>query len=248
MSLADGTLLPFPSSCRTARLLRRENRFVVEVEVDVEVEDRAERFRVHCNNTGSMGGLLRAGAEVLISYSSNPKRRLPYTLELIRVEGVWVGVNTLTPNRLLRAAWEAGLLPWAQGLTVFRPEVRVGASRLDAKLDSPDDQGVSLWVEAKNVTLAEGDRALFPDAVTARGLKHLEECVRLVEEGSRAALFFLVQRGDVRHFGPAHAIDPAYSEAFWRALDAGVEMRPHLAHVSPEGIGLGEPLPLIERA
>ena len=241
MNLGDGVLLPFPSDCRAARFLRRENRFVAEV------EDHRERFRVHCNNTGSMGGLLRSGAEVFLSCSSNPKRRLPYTLELIRVGGVWVGVNTLTPNRLLRAAWGAGLLSWTRGLTVFRPEVRVGASRLDARLTPPGGQGVSLWVEAKNVTLAEGDRALFPDAVTARGLKHLEECVRLVREGSRAALFFLAQREDVRNFGPARAIDPAYSEAFWRALDAGVEMRPYLARVSPNGIGLGDPLPLSAR-
>ena len=242
MSLDNGILLPFSSSCRSARFLQRENRFVVEV------KDDRERFRVHCNNTGSMRGLLRPGAEVFVSWSGNPKRRLPYTLELIRVGEVWVGVNTLTPNRLLRAAWEAGLLPWTRGLTVFRPEVRVGASRLDAQLTSPNGQGVSLWVEAKNVTLAEGDRALFPDAVTSRGLRHLKECVRLVEEGNRAACFFLVQREDVRRFGPAQAIDPAYSEAFWRALDAGVEMWPHLAHVSPQGIGLGDQLPLVERS
>jgi sugar fermentation stimulation protein A len=228
-------LIVFPEGSRTAAFCRREKRFLVEVQVG------RERIWVHCNNSGSMLGLLKPGATVLVSPATQPGRKLLYTLELVRNGSVWVGVNTMVPNRLLYLAWEAGVLPEAFGYEHFRKEARSGESRLDACLDGPRG---ALWVEAKNVTLVEDEVACFPDAATIRGQKHLRELIHLARQGVRAACFYLVQRSDARCFGPADFIDPAFAELFWEALEKGVEMWPYQASVSPEGIGLGSSLPL----
>ncbi len=164
---------------------------------------------------------MRAGNQVLLSPSQKPGRKLPYTLELIRSNGVWVGINTLTPNRLLRKAWELGLFPEVRGYGKFHPEVQVGGSRIDALLTSP---GTRLWIEAKNVTLVEYEVAYFPDAVTQRGQRHLQKLMALAAEGERAACFYLVQRPDARCFAPADFVDPNYADLFWKALAMGVEM------------------------
>jgi sugar fermentation stimulation protein A len=229
----DRHLLRFPSGSVLATLVRREKRFMVEVERD------GMRFWAHCNNSGSMLGLLRPGSRVLLSPAMNPLRRLPYTLELIEIDGFWVGVNTLTPNRILRLAWQAGILPETEGYGHLRTEAAVGESRLDAYLEGP---GGSLWVEAKNVTLVENQTAYFPDAITLRGQKHLREMMALVGPHRRAACFCLVQRPDAACFSPADFIDPAFSDLFWEAMAAGVEVWPYEATVSPHGLGLGRRL------
>lgn len=233
-------LVPFPEPCRRAVFVRRFKRFFVEC------EDAGDRFLAHTNNSGSMLGLTRPGAPVLLSPASNPKRALPYTLELVGLPGggdAWVGVNTLTPNRLLRAAFAAGLLPWAAGYTSFQPEAKRGQSRLDALLTGP---GLPpLWVECKNVTLVEDDVAAFPDAVSERGHKHLRAMTEIVQNGERAAFFYCVQRPDGKCFGPADYVDPIYAALYEEARVAGVESRPHRAVVSERGIALGSELPLL---
>jgi sugar fermentation stimulation protein A len=188
-----------------------------------------------------MLGLLRPDAPVLISPAQNPHRRLPYTLELIQNDGIWVGVNTLTPNRMLFQVWKNGLLSETVGYSHYRSEAKIGHSRLDALLDGSQGR---LWVEAKNVTLVEEEVAYFPDAVTARGQKHLQELVELIQQGQRVACFYFIQREDARCFAPADFIDPEFTRLFWKALEAGVEVWPYQAVVSPEGIGLGQRLPL----
>jgi sugar fermentation stimulation protein A len=218
------------------RFQRREKRFLVEVELD------GRKFWVHCNNSGSMLGLLRSNARAVISPASNPKRRLRYTLEALQWGSSWVGVNTLSPNRMLQRAWQAGILPETRGYEHFKPEAKVGESRLDAMLTGTRG---TLWVETKNVTLVEDGVACFPDAVTERGRKHLRELMRLVAQGKRAACFYLVQRLDAHCFGPADFIDAEYGSLFWQALRAGVEVWPYVARVSPEGIALGRRLPLL---
>ena len=179
-------LIPLGTETRKAVFLRRYKRFIVEA------EDAGELLPVHCNNSGSMTGLLRIGAQIIVSKAPRTGRRFPYTLEMIRCGDVWVGVNTLVPNRLLRRAWEEGLLPELNDYTEFKPEASCGESRLDARLSGP--RGV-LWVEAKNVTLVEDDTAAFPDAVTSRGLKHLGELTARVHNGDRAACFYLLAGG-----------------------------------------------------
>lgn len=228
-------LIIFPPGTRRARILRREKRFLVEVEAE------EGRLWVHCNNSGSMLGLLRPLNQALISPAHRPGRKFPYTLELVRSNGVWVGINTLTPNRILRKAWEMGLLPEMRGYGSFHPEVQVAENRIDAVLSSP---GNRLWIEAKNVTLVEFDVAYFPDAVTQRGQHHLQKLMALAAEGERAACFYLVQRQDARCFAPADFVDEKYAELFWKALEMGVEIWPYMALVGPEGISLGPRLPL----
>lgn len=238
-------LLPFPPGCRLGRLKRRIKRFIIEFDLD------GEHALAHSNNSGSMLGLTRPGNVIFVSPAAAPGRKLPYTLELIRLpgqpegcpgNGLWVGVNTLTPNRLLRAAFEAGQLPWARGYTHFKAEAKRGQSRLDALLTGPGLP--ELWVECKNVTLVEDGEAAFPDAVTERGQKHVREMTDIVRCGGRAAFFYCVQRPDAACFGPADYIDPEYAALFKQSLTAGVEAHPHLALISQTGIDLGPELPL----
>lgn len=243
-------LIPTPKPVVFATFARRRRRFLIDV------ENASGAFTAHANNTGSMLGLLRPGATVALSTSGNPKRKLAHTLEMIQVpdyrEPMWVGVNTMTPNRLLRTAFERGLLPEAAGFTAYTPEPRFAGGRLDALLSGPEGL---LYVEAKNVTMVEDGAAGFPDAATERGCKHLRELTRLVRHDGgkgetrkvRAGCFFLVQRPDGECFCPADYVDPEYARLFWEALDAGVEMWPYRARVSPEGVGLGERLPLARR-
>jgi sugar fermentation stimulation protein A len=234
---ADDPIIEFPEKSLIAKFCRREKRFLVEV------ESNGERFWVHCNNSGTMLGLLRPGADVLISPALRTGRRLPYTLELVRLGDMWVGVNTITPNRMLRKAWELSLIPELAAYTNYQSEARLASSRLDARLTG---NAGTLWVEAKNVTLVEDGVAYFPDAVTQRGQKHLRELMELARTGCRVACFYLIQRPDAHCFAPAEFIDEKYSELFQQALEAGVEAWPYQASVSPEGIGLGSPLPLLQ--
>lgn len=248
-------LIEFPEGCARARFVERRKRFTVVCEgLD---EHAGETLLAHTNNTGSMLGLLRPGEEVLLSPAANPERKLRWTWELVRHQDFWVGINTQTPNRMLRLAWEAGLLPETAGYDGFRPEAKTGQSRLDGlfvrgaqravrakeRIEAGDyPPGDRLWVECKNVTLVEDEVALFPDAATERGQKHLRELMSLAKTGARVALFFLIQRPDGRCFGPADPIDPVYAELFWRALDAGVEVWPYEAVVAERGIGIGRRL------
>ncbi len=235
--MPETLLLPFPENCRTALFLRREKRFTV----IAEDPQTGEEFRAHTNNTGSMLGLMRPGQEVLLSPATNPKRKLPYTLELVKHCGFWVGVNTSTPNKWLQRAWEAGAMPELRQYEQFKREAVRGDSRLDAMLDGPAGR---LWVECKNVTMSEDEVALFPDAPTERGRKHLHELIRVVEEGERAALLFCIQRPDACCFGPADMIDPEYAQWFYKAVEAGVEIWPYQLNISEQGIGLGRRLPV----
>ena len=232
-------LLPYPSGCRIGRLLLREKRFSVAVELD------ARPIWAHTNNTGSMLGLLRPGSPVLLSPATNPARKLAWTVAALGLgaRGVsapdardlfWVGVNTSVPNRFLSAAFTAGLLPWTEGYTELKREAVHAESRLDGLCTGPDR--LPLWIECKNVTLVEDGVAAFPDAVTERGAKHLGTLRRLVAEGCRAAMLYLVQRPDGHCFGPADYIDPAYAAALREALDCGVEAYAVVARVAPDGI------------
>ncbi|WP_027182699.1 DNA/RNA nuclease SfsA [Desulfovibrio inopinatus] len=225
----------------SARFLRRSKRFLVEV------ASGNETFWVHTNNSGSMLGLLHPGQEVLLSVSSNPKRKLPHTLEMVRLggdSGFWVGVNTLTPNRMIKAAFLANRLPETAGMEQIKTEPAFAHGRLDALLTGPSGQ---IWIETKNVTMVEDDVAAFPDAVTERGAKHLEELIRLTAEpNTRAVVFYLIQRPDGHCFAPADYIDPHFAKTFYRAQEAGVEMWAYQAILSPAGIDLGERLPVIQ--
>ncbi|MCJ2165549.1 DNA/RNA nuclease SfsA [Pseudodesulfovibrio sp. S3] len=233
--------ISFQYPCRRGAFIRRIKRFTVEAEA-LDGPDRGVILKAHTNNTGSMLGLLKPGATALLSPAANPDRKLKYTLEGLELSGAMVGVNTLTPNRMLYAAWQAGAMAEMDGYAHFQKEAKVGQSRLDAHLFGERGE---LWVECKNVTMVEDGVACFPDAVTERGQKHLHELMSLAETGVRVALFFLVQRPDGHCFGPADFVDPVYAQLFYRALDAGVEAWPYVAEVDENGIRLGHRLKVV---
>ncbi len=251
MNFISPPLLYYPKGMRVGFFLRRHKRFSVAVLLD------GAQTWVHSNNSGSMLGLLREGLPVLLSSANNPKRKLPFTQEavwlpktfgewhekdLADTEGFWVGVNTSMPNKILQAAFQAGLLDFAAGYTHLQREATRGASRLDARISG--ENKVPLWVECKNVTMVEDDMAMFPDACTTRGQKHLLELMDIVKNNERAAMLYIVQRADGKCFAPAEVIDPAYAKLFWQALEVGVEVYVLRVHVTTTGIYLDEFIPI----
>jgi len=225
-----------PQPMLPGKLLRRYKRFFA----DVELEDGCI-ITAHTPNTGSMLQCAVAGHDVLVSPSDNPKRKLKYTLELIRVNGFWVDTNTQRANRVVEEGLRDGSILELAGGRV-RPEFRVGASRIDFLVERAQER---VLVEVKNVTLTDGQRtALFPDAVTSRGQKHLRELAEARKEGYRAVIFFLVQRGEADSFAPADAIDPEYGRLLREAAGQGVEVLAYRTRVSEKENRIGERLPV----
>jgi sugar fermentation stimulation protein A len=223
----------FESRLIRGTLIRRYKRFLADVRLA-----NGEIVIAHCTNTGSMMGCKEPGSSVYLSRSDNPNRKLAYTWELIRVNKIWVGINTLNPNRLVAQAIEAGIIQELRGFDTIRREVitRPG-TRLDLCLEGSNG---SCFVEVKNVSLAVDGAAAFPDAVSERGTKHLKELMRLKRKGHRAAVVFVVQRSDCDYFRPADEIDAEYGRWLRRAIYAGVEALPYRAKVTSKEIVLGE--------
>nr|WP_321403595.1 DNA/RNA nuclease SfsA [uncultured Desulfobacter sp.] len=200
------------------KLVKRYKRFLADIELDT-----GEVVTAHCPNSGSMKGCAQPGAEAWISQSTNPKRKLKYTWELTRIDGTFIGINTLVPNRLVKASVENDLIPELLGYSQVRSEVKTSDhTRLDLVLE--ETNGRQCFVEIKNCTLVENRVARFPDAVTTRGQKHIQELLDLASKGHRAVLFFLVQRTDADAFTPAADIDPEYAKKLMQARVKGVEI------------------------
>jgi len=228
----------FTEELLPARMIRRYQRFLA----DVRLPDGTE-ITVHCPNSGSMMGCVEADGPVLLSVAANPKRKYRHTLEMVRVAGVWIGINTSRTNALVREALVNGVIGELQPAVAIRAEVKVSArSRLDFQIDHGD--GCTTYLEVKNCTLAEAGVAMFPDAVTVRGTRHLEELLALRAAGHGAAVLFCVQRGDARCFAPAARIDPSYAAALHRAAAGGVKILAYRAAPTPREIILDTPLPV----
>jgi len=233
--------MEFKTPLIEATLLRRYKRFLA----DVRLSD-GEVITVHTANTGSMLGCAEPGSRVWLSRSESTTRKYPYSWEISEAAGVLVGINTALPNALVREAIEAGVIVELQGYRSLRGEVPFGSerSRVDWLLQGHGDQG-DCYVEVKNVTAAVAGTAIFPDAVSARGAKHLRELMGVVAAGQRGVLCFCVQRGDVTAVRPADEIDSVYGESLRRAWQNGVELIAYQAEVSPAGIALRRPLPVL---
>jgi sugar fermentation stimulation protein A len=233
--------LPLP--LHEGRLLRRYKRFLAEIEL---VDGR--RVTAHCPNTGSLAGCADPGLRVWLSEAHGPGRTLPYRWELVEVaSGALVGINTGLANRLVHEALTAGRLPELAGYDEVRGEVRFGGegSRVDLFL-SRANGWERCFAEVKNVTAAVADGvALFPDAVTARGTKHLRELMGVVGAGDRAVLLFCVQRADAREVRPAEAIDPLYGRTLREAIRAGVEVLAYRADVTLTDLELRDRIPVV---
>ena len=224
-----------------AKLVRRYKRFLA----DVVLSDGRE-VTAHCANPGSMMGLAEPGTTVWLEPNDDPKKKLKYGWRLVdHGNGHFTGVDTSVPNRMLRAALEAGSVPGLAGYPHVKPEVRYGEnSRIDFLLSGGD--GPDAYVEVKSVTLSRAPGlAEFPDSVTARGTKHLNELVRVAKGGHRAVMLYLVQRTDCSRITLATDIDPTYAEAWCSATKAGVETLAFGCRISPVEITLGEPVVVI---
>lgn len=214
-----------PTPLISGILLKRYKRFLA----DIQLPD-GEVVTAHTPNTGSMLQCAVPGHAVLISVSDNPKRKLKHTLELIQVNGYWVDTHTQRSNRLVEEALIAGRIAPFAGYRVVR-EYRFGKSRLDFFLEKENER---VLLEVKNVTLCDAGVALFPDAVTTRGQKHLCELRDAVKQGWRGVVFFLVQRGEATSFSPADHIDPTYAQLLREVAADGVEMMAYRTLTTPE--------------
>lgn len=221
------------------RLIRRYKRFLA----DVELAD-GEVVTAHTANTGAMLGCCQPGRPVWLSHHDSPTRKLKYTLEMIDMPSALVGVNTGVPNRLVRAAVMAGRIAELPPPSRALAEVRIGASRLDLLLEY-DDNRPSVYVEIKNCSLVEEGVALFPDAVTTRGTKHLGELAEIAHGGGRAVIFVLAQRGDAEKFAPADHIDPEWGRTLRRVVRDGVELFVYRTCLTTAGVSVGQRLPVI---
>lgn len=219
-----------------ATLVRRYKRFLT----DVTLGDGTEVI-AHCPNTGSLLGCKEPGSKIWLRDTENDKRKYRLSWQAILVGKTWVNVDTGLPNAEVFCAIEEGRIPALKGYDTARREVKYGTnSRIDVLLEK--ENGERCYVEVKNTTLAEGDVGLFPDAVTARGKKHLDELVEVVRQGHRAVQFFFVSRDDVQRFRPADSIDPVYSQALREAAAAGVEVMAWSVKVQKKSIELSREL------
>ncbi|RUA00964.1 MAG: DNA/RNA nuclease SfsA [Deltaproteobacteria bacterium] len=213
----NNTGLAWPPLIR-GTLIKRYKRFLA----DIRLAD-GRVITAHCTNSGRMDTCNQPGRPVYVSRATNPKRKLKYTWELIEMPDSLVGVNTLVPNRLVAHAISSGQVKSLSGYAHLKREVKVGdRSRLDIRLSN--DEGTCCYVEVKNCTLVENGRACFPDAVTTRGLKHLDALQKLVSSGHRGVIFYLIQRMDAMVFSPADHIDPNYGKGLRKAIRNGVEI------------------------
>lgn len=225
-----------------ARLLRRYKRFLA----DVQCAD-GEVLTLHCPNTGSMRGCMPEGGRVWYSTSDNPKRKYAHTWEQVETaEGHRVGIHTGRANALVEEALQQGLIPALGGYQRIRREVKVGRSRVDFVLEGGAEP---CHLEVKSVTLGlGGGLGLFPDAVSERARRHLEDLTVRARDGLPAALCYCVQHMGIEVVAPADDIDPAYGEALRQAMDAGVEVIAFGAELDATEIRLSRPLAVLRAA
>jgi sugar fermentation stimulation protein A len=234
----------FSSPLIPATLARRYKRFLADV-----VLESGDMLTAHVANPGAMTGLDRPFSKVWLSNSENPMRKLPFSWELVEADfgggPELVGVNTGNPNMLVADIIETGLIPQLRDYTTIRREVKYGInSRVDFLLEAP--ARAPCYLEIKNVHLMrKPGLAEFPDCVTARGAKHLDELAGMVAGGARAVQLYVIQIPSADRFAVAYDIDPAYGAAFDRARAGGVEMLAWRCTVTVDAIDIAAPVPIV---
>ncbi|WP_320663313.1 DNA/RNA nuclease SfsA [Prochlorococcus sp. MIT 1223] len=228
--MLDHTLLKFPP-LQEGLLLKRYKRFLADIKID-----SGEIVTAHCPNTGPMKGVIFEGGRVRIRYAPSPTRKLDWSWEQSEVSlsdgsSCWVGVNTSLANKLVKLLIEAGFLEKELGsIERIRQEVVYGVdrrSRIDLLLtpsENNSDQR-NIYVEVKNTTWTQGSLALFPDTITTRGQKHLNELMHILPE-YRSVLIPCISRNDVDSFAPGDSADKVYGNLFRKAIEKGMEVFP----------------------
>lgn len=227
----------FQSPLIPARFLTRHKRFLAQVELA-----DSRRVWVHVPNSGALTGCAPVGGEILLTRDQGPARKTEYTWRFTKGPAGWICIDTLAPNRLVAEALAGAGLPGVPPALRVRPEVPlIQGSRLDFVLDLGEKL---LFIEVKSVTWVEAGVALFPDGVTSRGRRHLEDLASLVRQGHEACQVFIVQREDAEVLRPAVAVDPAYARELVRAAAGGVKMLVLREKVAPPEITLASTLPI----
>ncbi|OWZ84920.1 DNA/RNA nuclease SfsA [Natranaerobius trueperi] len=226
----------FPSLV-TGEFVKRKNRFVAEVKV------AGNKELCHVPNSGRMKELLLEGSKVMLRHHPHTNRKTSYDLYLVQYEGFWVSIDSRLPNKLVEHMVENSIFPKESSISsntsVISKEPKYGSGRFDLKLTNKVND---IFVECKSVTLVEDGQALFPDAPTKRGKRHLFELVESVKEGYKALIIFLVQRDDAKFFSPNWEMDRDFSNALVYAKDNGVKVESYSFRVTTEGLYYCNPL------
>ena len=227
----------FKNKLLSGLLIKRYKRFFV----DIKIKDQI--ITAHCPNTGSMIGLLNKGNKVWISKSDNPNRKLKYTLEIIETGKSKVGVNTLSSNKIVHHALKNNLIHEFKDLSEIQPEIKFGKnSRFDFLVFKKKEKS---FIEVKNVTLSRKDKvAEFPDAITTRGLKHINELVKASKKNYKIYILYLIQRDDCKSFTIASDIDPFYASALKKAVKKKLKILCYDCKFSLKGIKLNNKINL----
>jgi len=225
--------MDFESELIPGLLIKRYKRFFVDIKIKNKI------ITAHCPNTGSMEGLLIKKNKVWISKSNNPKRKLKYTLQIIEDKGNKVGVNTHLTNKIFEEALRDDKLKEFKNNFVIKPEVKYGSdTRFDFLLTKDNYKA---FIEVKNVTLSRSRKiAEFPDSVTTRGAKHLNNLLKASQEGYKIYIAYVVQREDCNKFSVAKDIDPEYFELLTKAINNNLNVICYDCKFSRKGIKLNK--------
>lgn len=222
--------MKFETKLVEAKFIKRYKRFFV----DAELLSNGETVVAHNANTGTMKTCLEPGQLCLLSFHDSPTRKLKYSFEMINNGKTWIGINTSLTNHLAIEAIKTGTIKELQGYQNLKPEAKIGDSRIDILLSNGESE--LCYVEVKNVTLVENKKAMFPDAVTERGQKHLRELMDLKSKGIRAVMLFIIQREDCESFSLDNTIDKNYSILLREAIEKGVEVLVYQCSLRPDEI------------
>jgi len=214
---------------------KRINRFIAEVCIDGVNE------RVHIKNTGRLKELFLPDTEVLLERSANPERKTKYSLIAVKKVDQWVNIDSQAPNKVGFEALQAGEISEFGLVDSIRKEVTYGASRFDLYFEQGQQKG---FIEVKGVTLERDGVAMFPDAPTARGTKHVLELAKAVQEGYSCAILLVVQLKGCQYFVPNRETDPAFADALVYAANAGVQILAYDTIVKENEIVLNQPIPV----
>ena len=229
--------MKFNETLIAGKFIKRYKRFFVDVKIG------NEKVVAHCPNTGSMMGLLKKGNNVWISKSNNPKRKLKYTLQIIEDQKSKVGINTHLTNKIVFEALDKRAIKNFENLDKIQSEVKFGKNtRFDFLIT---EKYKKTFIEVKNVTLCREKKiAEFPDAITSRGSKHIQELLEANKKGYKIYLFFVIQRNDCNKFKLAKDIDPEYCELLLKAVKKNLKILCYDCKFSPKGIELNREIQL----
>ena len=219
----------FENKLISGLFIKRYKRFFVDIKINNKL------ITAHCPNTGSMYGLLKKGNKVWISKSNNPNRKLKYTLEIIEDKSSKVGVNTQSTNKIVHHALQNNLIDEFDNILDIKPEIKFG---LNTRFDFlVSNEKYKAFIEVKNVTLSrKKSLAEFPDAVTTRGLKHINELLKASKKNYKIYIFFLIQRDDCKSFTIAKDIDPDYATTLSYAVKNKLNILCYDCKFSSKGI------------